>query len=51
MKTQLLYFILLECCFFKIEKISLVGESQKGGKFQTFSGKFEIKVQSVDQFS
>jgi hypothetical protein len=35
MKTQFLYFILLEC-FLEIEKISLVGESQKVGNFRLY---------------
>jgi hypothetical protein len=50
MKTQFLYFILLEC-FLEIEKNIVSRRITDSGKFQTFSGKFIIKAKPLDQFS
>jgi hypothetical protein len=49
MKTQFLYYILLEC-FLQIVKNIISRRVTESGKFQTFSGKIEIKAQPVDQF-
>ncbi len=48
MKTQFLYFNLLDC-FLNLKNI-VSRRIKECGKIQTFSGKFEIKAQRVDQF-
>ncbi len=49
MKTQFLYFSLLEIFSWNWKTI-VSRRVTKCGKFQTFSGKFEIKAQPVDKF-
>ncbi len=50
MKTQFLYFILLE--IFSLNSWNIVSRRiTKSGKFQIFPGKFVIKAQPVDQWS
>ncbi len=51
MKTQFIYIYILICLkyFLEIETNIVSRRILKCGKFQTFSGKFEIKAQPVDQ--